>query len=172
MRIPARTQSPSLRRAGPALAALALGLGLLAGLARPARAQEEASPLEEKGEWTLVDRGAYGAVYLDTATVEPVEEEVFRVRTRWRFNHVQSEAGGTRYRTSVALRAVDCKARRMAIIAFADRDGHGVVRTARHPLYAAHWEPVRAKSVAERIANATCDRGRRVVLAAKDERER
>lgn len=110
------------------------------------------------GRWLTIDRVELGAVELDTAGVVLVAPNVYHVRTRWRFSQVQTSPEGYRYRSSVAVRGIDCRRRQMAIIAFADHDGKRVVHTEAQPFYAARWDRVTPESIVGRIASHVCER--------------
>lgn len=127
-----------------------------------ASAQSFASLDQKVGDWTVVDEVEYGTIYLDTATVEVVDADVYNIRTRWSFADEQTNVDGQQYSSSVAVRAVNCRSQEMAIVAYADLDGERVVKTSEQPLYAAYWFDINPASILEQIAARTCDLGRRV----------
>lgn len=127
-----------------------------------ATAQDLRPTLDEaESRWVTVDRVEMGTVDVDTSRVVALGPEVYQVRTRWRFADMQTSHEGYRYQTSVAVRAIDCRNRQMALIAFADVDGQKVLRTEAQPVYAARWERVNPESVVDRIATRVCEQGRR-----------
>lgn len=134
---------------------------LVAANAAPAGAQSAPDLNERVGDWVVVDQLDYGTIYIDTAHVEPVDPGVYNVRTRWSFADVQTNPEGDRYRSSVALRAVNCTSQEMAIVAYADLDGERVVKTTEQPMYAVYWFNVSPASILEQIASRTCELGRR-----------
>ncbi len=144
--------------------ALLVLLASLAALDRPLSAQAKASgaSLDERtGAWVAVERTEHGTVYLDTAAVLELGRGVYQVRTRWSFAAPHRDGDGERYRSSVAVRAVDCHTRETALLAYADRDGERTVDTRAQPLFGASWDPVRPGTPVERIAESTCALARR-----------
>lgn len=137
-------------------AGLALGLSLIS--LTPAAAQDLRPDVELDGGWLTIDRVELGAVELDTARVVPMAPHVYQVRTRWRFADVQISPEGHQYRSSIAVRGIDCRRRQMAIIAFADHDGNRVVHVEAQPSYAARWDQVAPQSIVGRIAAHVCER--------------
>lgn len=137
-----------------------LALTLLLTQLAPGAAQDLRPELDEvASRWITIDRVELGAVDLDTSRVVVIAPDVYQVRTRWRFSSVQTSPEGHRYRTSVAVRGVDCRRRQVALIAFADHDGGKVVRTEAQPVYAARWDRVNPESIVDRIATQVCSRG-------------
>lgn len=149
-----RARAPGARSP---LRAAGLTLGLTLSILGPAAAQDLRPDVDVDGPWLTIDRVELGAVELDTAQVVEVAPDVYTVRTRWRFAHVQTSPEGYRYRSSVAVRGIDCRRRQMAIIAFADHDGKRVVRTEAQPFYAARWDRVTPESIVDRIASHVCE---------------
>ena len=111
--------------------------------------------------WVTVDQVEMGSVDVDTSRVVLLAPDVYQARTRWRFATEQTAREGYRYQTTVAVRAIDCSKRQMAIIAFADHDGSEIVRTEAQPVYAARWDPVNPESIVDRITTRVCEQGRR-----------
>ncbi|HET7321609.1 MAG TPA: surface-adhesin E family protein [Longimicrobiaceae bacterium] len=149
---------PSRAERGALLAAQSLLLLLLTG--RPASAQSARTvqrPLDPSAEWALVERIDFGAIYLDTAQVVPLDDGVYQIRTRWSFSHPQRDPGGESYDSSIALRAIDCSGQRMAILGFVELKGARPVGSMDRPLFAATWEQIDADTVVGHIARATCD---------------
>ena len=114
---------------------------------------------EGAARWVNVDRVELGAVDLDMSRFVAVAPGVYQVRTRWRFAKPQTSRDGYNYQTSVAVRAIDCRNRQAALIAFADHDGKNVMRTEAQPIYAARWEVVNPESIIDRITSRVCDQG-------------
>lgn len=157
-----RSPLPDPDIAGPVPLLLLVLLALFAATVRPVAAQAHFAALEDGGStWVAIDHVEHGDIYLDTASIVALGEDVFQVRTRWQFARVQTDGDGEPYRTSVALRAVDCRAGEMALLAYADRDGARTVDSVQRPLYAATWEAVNPRSPAARIAERTCAIGHR-----------
>lgn len=94
---------------------------------------------------------------LDTTHVVPIAPHTYQVRTRWRFDQVQTSPEGYPYRSSVAVRGIDSQQRTMAIVAFADH-GNRVVRVEAQPVCAARWDRVNPRSIVDRIATVACTR--------------
>jgi hypothetical protein len=123
----------------------------------PAVAQVSAALLEEgRGRWMEIDRNPQGVVYLDVESLEQMGDEIWQVRTRWAFTQPQRNSRGAPYASSVAVRAVDCRTRELALLAYADRDREAIVDEAEMPLFTAHWEPARPRSVSHRIVTSAC----------------
>ena len=151
-----RVSEPSIRRV------LLIALLPLVGAAGSAAAQDLRPTLEEAGSrWVTVDRAELGAVDLDMSRFVVLSPDVYQVRTRWRFAKAQTSRDGYRYQTSVAVRAIDCRKRQAALIAFADHDGRDVKHMEAQPVYAARWDVVNPESIIDRIATRVCDQGTR-----------
>lgn len=130
-------------------------------------AAQSAADLDQRvGDWSVVDEVEYGTIYLDTATVEVLDADIYNIRTRWSFADEQTNADGQQYSSSVAVRAVNCRSQEMAIVAYADLDGERVVKTSEQPLYAAYWFDINPASILEQIAARTCDLGRKLTRVA------
>lgn len=133
-------------------------------LGTPAAAQDLRPTLDEAGSsWVTIERVELGAVDLDTSRVVVMAPDVYQVRTRWRFANEQTAHEGYRYQTSVAVRAIDCRKRQAALIAFADHDGRSIVKTEAQPVYAARWDQVNPESIVDRITTRVCEQGERQV---------
>lgn len=142
---------------------LLLLLGVLSlGVSAPVVAQDIQQVLDERvGSWTQIDRTEFGTIYMDTTQIQALDADIYQVRTRWAFSEVQTDhEGDHRYRSSVAVRAINCRSKEMAILAYVDLNGRRVVHEADQPLYAPSWGPVNPGSVVERIATWTCTLGR------------
>lgn len=127
-----------------------------------ADAQDLRPTLDEAGSrWVTIDHVELGAVDLDVSRFVVLSPDVYQVRTRWRFSRAQTSHDGYRYETSVAVRAIDCRKRQAALIAFADHDGQSVMHVEAQPVYAARWDEVNPESIIDRIATRVCDRGSR-----------
>src|SRR5690606_6866417 len=144
-------------------------VGLLLFHRDAAAAQQLRPDLALDGRWITLERVELGALELDTTHVLPMGPHTYQVRTRWQFDEVPTSPEGYRYRSSVAVRGIDCQRRMMAIIAFADHDGGRIVRVEAQPVYAARWDRVNPRSIVDRIATVVCNRAeRRAVTASLD----
>lgn len=162
MRTAALPRVPETLAPRPVRTALLLAATTLLHLAcAPSAAQRPAGVLDEfSGAWRELGRGEHGVLYLDTAAVRVIDDQVYQVRTWWRFSAPQHEPDGATYRTSVAVRAVDCRSGRIALLAFANRDGAITTQVASQPLFAAQWDAVRPASLSARIVEAACGESR------------
>lgn len=148
------------------IADCALALLLLAGATPLAGQTQPVSLAEGDGAWAVVEQVEQGTVSVDTSAIVLLDDGIFQVRTRWEFSRVQHDAGGASYRSSVAVRAIDCPRGEMALLAFADHDRGRIVGTRAQPLYAAAWDRVNPESISARIAGLVCSVGpRRTRLA-------
>jgi hypothetical protein len=128
-------------------------------LAHLACAPRVARPLEslgDRGGWREVGQAEQGVLYVDTSAVQSIDEGVYRVRTRWRFFRPQREADGATYRASVAVRAVDCRSGRTALLAYVNRDGGRTTHSGAQPLFAAQWDRIHPRSLLERVGRSVC----------------
>jgi hypothetical protein len=143
--------------------AFSIRIALLALLSVPvlpdaAGAQDLRPTMDEAGtRWVNIDRVELGAMDLDTSRFVVLAPGVYQIRTRWRFASTQTSRDGYRYQTSVAVRAIDCRKRQAALIAFADHDGRNVMHTEAQPVYAARWDEVNPESIIDRVATHVCD---------------
>lgn len=129
--------------------------------AAPSTAQSIPSALDEQlGDWAVIENTDYGTVSLDTTRVEAHGDNVYHIRTRWNFARPLTSVKGQPYRSSVAVRAINCQSDEMAILAYANLDGERLVHAERR-LYPANWSTIKPGSSVERIAKRTCELGNR-----------
>jgi hypothetical protein len=154
-----RTAERALRGLSRGLAPVLAAVALHAAVASGAAAQSNEYALQAgDGAWELVNRVELGAIYVDTDGIVLLKPDVYQVRTMWRFASPQRDHEGEAFRTSVAVRAVDCQAGSMAILAFADQEDDRTVNHATRSLTAAEWVSVSGSSIVGQIARTVCEK--------------
>jgi hypothetical protein len=162
-----RVPAPAVLSAARTTLLLAI-LSLLHLACAPGAAQHHAIALDDaSGRWRELGRTEQGILEIDAGSLDSIDDDVFQVRTRWRFLQPQRELDGTVYQSSVAVRVIDCRSGRLALLAFANRDGARATQTASQPLFAARWDLARPESLSARIVGAACgETGRGPLVAA------